>query len=100
VAGLSCVVVGNTDGLAGPLAAYLTQAGATVHRALTLIDARQHADNYPPGLSVWLLTPVTSDPLRRSYSPLFVFGRMWIRTSLWWVLNAGNDARRDASPQR
>jgi PAS domain S-box-containing protein len=55
VAGLSCVVVGNTDGLAGPLAAYLTQAGATVHRALTLIDARQHADNYPPGLSVWVV---------------------------------------------
>jgi PAS domain S-box-containing protein len=55
VAGLSCVAVGNTDGLAGSLAAYLTQAGATVHRALNLIDARQHVDNYPPGLSVWVV---------------------------------------------
>lgn len=55
VAGLSCVVVGNRGGLADDLAAYLTHAGATVHRELDLGNAREHANGYPDGLSVWVI---------------------------------------------
>jgi PAS domain S-box-containing protein len=55
VAGLSCVVVGNTGGLADDLAAYLTHAGATVQRELDLGNAREHANKYPDGLSVWVI---------------------------------------------
>ncbi len=62
VAGLSCVVVGNTDGLADDLAAYLTHAGAAVHRELDLANAREHANKYPPGLSVWVVDTGDEQP--------------------------------------
>jgi PAS domain S-box-containing protein len=55
VRGLSCVVVGNAGGLADDLAAYLTHAGATVQREVDLGNAREHANRYPGGLSVWII---------------------------------------------
>lgn len=55
VAGLSCVMVGNNDGLADDLAVYLTHAGANVQREPDLKSAREHADALPPGLSVWVI---------------------------------------------
>ncbi len=73
IAGLSCVVVGNTEGLADAFAAYLTHAGATVRRAEDLMDARRHADNCPPGLSVWV---IDSGDERRSAEALLAAVRV------------------------
>jgi two-component system sensor histidine kinase/response regulator len=55
VAGLSCVVVGSSAGLADDLAAYLSPAGATIHRELDIGNARQHVNQYPGGLLVWVI---------------------------------------------
>jgi signal transduction histidine kinase len=40
VAGLRCIVLGNPDGLGDHLAASLAHAGATVYRALKMVDVR------------------------------------------------------------
>ncbi len=50
--GLSCLVLGSTDGLADDLAAYLKHAGALVARALDLAAGREWVNNHPPGLCV------------------------------------------------
>jgi len=68
VAGLSCLVVGDTDdGLAGELAAYLTHGGAAVERA-ALAAAGERASALPPGLWVWVIAtgeePPSPDNLR------------------------------------
>ena len=55
VAGLSCVVVGSADGLADPLAAYLTQAGAAVRRVLDFTSAPEHIDADSHGLLVCVI---------------------------------------------
>lgn len=55
VAGLSCVVVGNAEGLADDLAVYLTHGGAVVERAPDLAIATERASAYPAGLSVWVI---------------------------------------------
>jgi PAS domain S-box-containing protein len=62
VAGLSCLVLGGPDGLAGDLAAYLTHDGAVVVRAPDLTAAREQADACPPGLWVWVIDAGT-EPL-------------------------------------
>ncbi len=68
VAGLSCLVVGGTDSLAGDLAAYLTLGGAPVERVAHLAAARERASVLPPGLGVWIIAtgeePPSPDNLR------------------------------------
>ena len=54
VAGLPCVVVGNGEGLADDLAAYLKHANAVVERALDLADATAQTTGRS-GLSVWIV---------------------------------------------
>jgi len=59
VAGLSCLVVGSTEGLADDLAAYLRHGGAAVERAPDLAIARERAGAREcasaAGLSVWVI---------------------------------------------
>jgi len=47
--GLSCLVLGDGDGLGDDLAVYLTYGGALVARAPDLAVARQRIDTVPPG---------------------------------------------------
>jgi two-component system sensor histidine kinase/response regulator len=51
--GLSCLVLGGTEGLGDDLAAYLKYGGAAVERIADLTAARQRIDTLPPGQ--WLL---------------------------------------------
>lgn len=51
--GLSCLVMGDEEGLADDLAVYLTYGGAFVERAPDLTAARKLIDTVPPGL--WLI---------------------------------------------
>lgn len=55
VAGLSCLVVGDTDGLAGDLSAYLSSAGAAVEQATDLSAARKRSGAQSPNLWVWVI---------------------------------------------
>ncbi|MDO8772609.1 MAG: response regulator, partial [Burkholderiaceae bacterium] len=55
VAGLSCLVVGDTDGLAGDLSAYLSSAGAAVEQATDLNAARKRSGAQSPKLWVWVI---------------------------------------------
>ena len=53
VAGLSCLVVGDSQGMADDIAVYLTYGGATVQRAPDLAAVPDGAGS--PGLCVWIL---------------------------------------------
>ncbi|TAN49765.1 MAG: PAS domain S-box protein [Methylococcaceae bacterium] len=55
VAGLSCLLVGDTDGLADDFAAYLAATGAATERAPDLAAAQTWAETCPPGLWVWII---------------------------------------------
>jgi two-component system sensor histidine kinase/response regulator len=55
VAGLPCIVLGNPDGLGDHLAASLAHAGATVYRALKMVDVREQVEAHPPGLIVCII---------------------------------------------
>ncbi|MBI5429320.1 MAG: PAS domain S-box protein [Nitrosomonadales bacterium] len=56
VAGLPCLVVGGTDGLADDLAIYLEHAGALVERVTNLSSVKEWiAASRPPGLCVVLI---------------------------------------------
>ncbi len=77
VAGLSCLVVGGTEGLAGDLSAYLTHDGATVERAADLAAARKLMPTLPSGQWIWIIdtagAPPPLDELRaiaRAHLPL------------------------------
>ncbi len=52
LAGLSCLVLGGTDGLAGDLFVYLEHDGAPAARAPDIEAAREWISNHPPGLCV------------------------------------------------
>lgn len=54
-AGLSCLVVGDTEGLAGDLSVYLSSAGATVEQAPDLNAIRKRSDSQSPSLWVWVI---------------------------------------------
>jgi CheY-like chemotaxis protein/HPt (histidine-containing phosphotransfer) domain-containing protein/two-component sensor histidine kinase len=68
VAGLSCLVVGDTEGMADHLAAYLVSAGALVEQVSSLAAARERAESPLPGPWIWLIdagnTPPLPDELR------------------------------------
>ena len=75
--GLSCLVVGGAESLAGDLSTYLTYDGARVERAQNLADAAELAGTLPPGLWVWVIDadgePPAPDELRaaaRAHLPL------------------------------
>ncbi|MFZ2302917.1 MAG: response regulator [Gallionella sp.] len=55
VAGLSCLVVGDADGLASDMAAYLAHGGATVERAENLAAARALMPTLPDGQWIWVI---------------------------------------------
>jgi PAS domain S-box-containing protein len=62
LSGLSCLVVGSPEGLADDWAAYLTQAGVVVERALDLAAASERAVACPPGLWVWIFDATATVP--------------------------------------
>ncbi len=69
VAGLSCLVVGDSQGLADNVAAtYLAHGGATVERVPDLAAAQERGGARSPGLWVWVLdaagVPPPLDELR------------------------------------
>ena len=53
--GLSCLVMGDEEGLADDLAVYLTYGGAFVERAPDLTAARKLIDTVPPGLWLFII---------------------------------------------
>ena len=61
-AGLSCLVVGGTEGLAGDLAAYLTHDGASVERAADLAAARTLMPTLPSGQWIWVIDTAGAPP--------------------------------------
>jgi len=66
--GLSCLVVGDSEGMANDLAVYLNHTGAVVERVQDLVAAREWANACSPGLWVWIIdaagTIVPPDELR------------------------------------
>lgn len=62
VAGLSCLVVGGTESLAGDLAAYLTHGGALVERAADLAAARTLLPTLPSGQWIWVIDTAGAPP--------------------------------------
>jgi len=61
-AGLSCLVVGDTEGLAGDLAVYLTHDGATVERAADLASVQEWIAGSPAGLCVVIIDVNDASP--------------------------------------
>jgi PAS domain S-box-containing protein len=55
LAGLSCVVIGDPEGLHGDLATYLEAAGAAVDPVADLAEATQRSATHPTSLLVWIL---------------------------------------------
>jgi signal transduction histidine kinase/DNA-binding response OmpR family regulator len=55
VAGLHCLVIGSKDSLADDLAAYLSHADATVHRAASLETIPKPEEAMHAGLWVWII---------------------------------------------
>ncbi|TAN70409.1 MAG: response regulator [Methylobacter sp.] len=55
VAGLLCLVVGDSQGLGGDIAAYLAHGGATVERTPDLEAAQRQGRAGSPGLWVWVI---------------------------------------------
>ena len=68
VAGLSCLMVGDSESLADDLAAYLFYDGVIVERAPDLAAAGELAGTLPPGMRVWVIDtanePLLSEELR------------------------------------
>ena len=68
VAGLSCLVIGGTEGLADHLSAYLVSAGAVVEQVPNLAFARKQVGTFLSGPWVWLIDvgniPPMPDELR------------------------------------
>jgi len=63
VAGLSCLVVGGTEGLADYLAAYLRSAGAAVEQLSKPARLRERPSPPLPGPWVWLIDAGNTPPL-------------------------------------
>ena len=61
--GLSCLVIGDAQGQADHLVAYLTAAGAVVERATNLAVAQKQVVTPISGQWVWLVDGVNSPPL-------------------------------------
>ncbi len=55
IAGLSCLVIGDSTGLCGDLGAYLENAGAAVDQARDFEAALKYADAHKAGLCVFVL---------------------------------------------
>ncbi len=55
VAGVSCLLIGDPEGLHGDLAAYLEAAGAAVDHVPDLESATRHSAAHPTGILVWIL---------------------------------------------
>jgi PAS domain S-box-containing protein len=55
VGGLSCLVVGDSGGLADDLATYLSHAGALVERVADLSSVKEWIASRPPGLCIVLM---------------------------------------------
>jgi len=55
LSGLSCLVLGDSEGLADDLAVYLTYGGAIVERAPDLAAARKLIGTVPPGLWLFII---------------------------------------------
>ena len=55
VAGLRCLVIGGSDGLAGDLAEYLVRAGAAVETLPSLAVAGERARSLAAGMWVWVI---------------------------------------------
>ena len=62
LAGLSCVIVGDSDELHQGLAAYLDAAGAALDTTPDLESARRLTQSRPAGLSVWILDLLEETP--------------------------------------
>jgi len=62
VAGLPCLVVGDSESLAEDLAAYLVHGGALVERAPDLAAAKEWIDSRPPGLCIVVIDTANSKP--------------------------------------
>jgi len=62
LAGLSCLVVGDAEGLADDLAAYLVHDGAVVERSGDLAAINEWIASRPPGLSIVLIDTAGSKP--------------------------------------
>jgi len=62
VAGLSCLVVGGTGGMADDLAIYLSHAGAQVERVADLLPVREWIASRPPGLCIVLVDTAAAHP--------------------------------------
>ncbi len=62
VGGLSCLVVGGRETLAGDMAAYLESAGAVAEKAEDLISAEKSAARLTPGLWVLVMDMATETP--------------------------------------
>lgn len=62
VAGLSCLVVGGTGGVADDLAIYLSHAGALVERVADLLPVREWIASRPPGLCIVLVDTAAAHP--------------------------------------
>ena len=62
VAGLNCVVVGDSPGQAEDFAIYLSAAGATVERASNLISARDRARILKGPLVIWVIDSELQSP--------------------------------------
>ncbi|MCR4304619.1 MAG: ATP-binding protein [Gallionella sp.] len=61
VAGLTCLVVGDAESLAGDLAVYLAYGKALVERAIDLASARQWIVSRPPGLGIVVIDTATAN---------------------------------------
>ena len=62
VAGLPCLVVGGTEGIADDIAAYLVHAGALVERVADLAAVKEWIASRPPGLCIVLIDTAGDNP--------------------------------------
>ncbi|MFA7238645.1 MAG: PAS domain S-box protein [Sulfuricellaceae bacterium] len=62
VAGLSCLVVGGTGGMAEDIAAYLVHAGAEVGRVADLGHVKEWIAGRPPGLCIVVIDIAATNP--------------------------------------
>jgi CheY-like chemotaxis protein/HPt (histidine-containing phosphotransfer) domain-containing protein len=62
VAGLPCLVVGSSGGMADDLTVYLSHAGALVERVPDLAPIRGWITSRPPGLCIVLIDTVAANP--------------------------------------
>jgi len=63
VAGLHCLVVGGSEGIADDLAAYLVHGKAAVEQAADMATARQWIAEHPPGLCIVIIDTGAMKPL-------------------------------------